>query len=166
MNKKKKGYTLVEIMVVVASVGLIMTALVGVVIGTFRAQNRNAAINKVSENGTWIINELRKNTFNSFRDSVICLDDGLSVQVKNLQDGGITTLSCDEVTNQIASTSADKQDILNTKEINSIDCFNFAVCDSVSGDRVTNITFNFGLEAIVNGVSARQNFTTKVTLRN
>lgn len=168
MNNKKDnfGYTLVEIMVVVASVGLIMTALVGVILGAFRSKNRNEAINKVSENGTWIINELRKNVFNSFSDSVVCSEDSSSVEIKNIQDGGTITLSCDEVNNKIASASATKEDILNSKEINSINCINFVLCNSIFGDRVANVTFNFGLEAVVNGVSASQFFTTKVTLRN
>jgi len=153
-------------MVVVASVGLIMTALVGVILGTFRAQNRNTATNKVSENGTWIINELRKNTFNSFKDSIICPDDNLSIQVKNLQDGGITTLSCDQITSEIASTSAIKKDILNNKEVEVIDCSNFVTCGFGVDDELMGLDFNFGLRAVINGVGVSQVFSTKVTLRN
>ena len=143
-----------------------MAALIGVILGTFRAQNRNTAINRVSENGTWIINELRKNVFNGSGDSVFCADDSLSVQIKNLQDGGITTLSCDLVNSKIASTSATKQDNLNNKGVEVVDCTDFVTCESVSDGNVMGLYFKFGLKAVVNGVGTSQIFSTKVTLRN
>lgn len=154
-------------MVVVASVGLIMTALVGLILGSFRVKNRNTAMNKVLENGTWIINELRKNTFNSFKDSIVCSEvDNLSIQIKNVQDGGLATLTCDQTNARIASVSATKQDILNNKGVEVVNCNNFAICEVDENGDFVGVSFNFGLRSVVGGVEAKQSFSTKVTLRN
>ncbi len=161
---KKAGYTLVEIIVVVASVGLIMTAMIGVILGSFRAQNRTKSDNKITENGSWIMNELRKNVFNSFGDQVECASDAKSVQIKSLVDGQITTLSCDQVNSKIASTSAVER-VLNNSEVTVSGCTNFVTCEQVD-DKVYGVTFNFTLESTVEGVGSSRVFSTKVTLRN
>lgn len=165
MSGENRGYTLIEIVVVVASVGMIMTAVVGMVLGTFRAQNRTESNNKVTENGSWIMNELRKNVFNSYAEDTVCSGDGLSVEIKSLVDGQITTLSCDKFTNKIASVSATKTSLLNSDEVEVVDCTDFAVCES-NGDKVSGVVFNFTLEATTKGIGSTQAFTTKVTLRN
>ena len=164
---EQKGYTLIEIMVVVGSVSLIMMAVTGVILGSFRAQNRTKMDNKIMENGSWIINELRKNVFNSYSDEIECNDDGKSVQVMNLNDGDITTLSCREIDNKfkIASDSA-KSLVLNNNEVEVVNCTNFVTCEKV-GDKVSWVGFNFILRYISNnGIGASQVFSTKVTLRN
>ena len=166
MKKNNTGYTLVEIMVVVASLGLIMTSMVGIILGSFKAQNRTKSTNKIMENGTWIISELRKNVFNSSKKNVICAEDGLSVEVKNLMDGGISVLSCNQNTNQIASESALGKVLLNNSEVSITDCTDFVVCDENEAGEVTSLTFNFGIGATTGGISVVQDFTTKITLRN
>ena len=171
MNRKNShacrlaGYTLVEIMVVVSSISLIMVATIGIILGSFRAQNRTESNNKVMENGSWILNELKRDIFNSYADSIICADDGLSVEIKSLNDGQTTTLSCDQTANKIASASATKESILNNNEVTITDCSNFVSCE-VNGDKITGVLFNFGIGAMTNGVGTSQVFSTRVTLRN
>jgi prepilin-type N-terminal cleavage/methylation domain-containing protein len=164
----KQGYTLIEIVVVVAATGLIMTAVVGVILGTFRAQNRTKSDNKITETGSWIINELRKNVFNSDGNSVECGEDKKSVVIKSLNDGNLTTLSCSQLDNKIASVSAvgvGNTYALNTNEVNIINCDNFADCEVTNGT-VTGVTFNFMLSSDTKGIGSSKTFTTKVTLRN
>ncbi len=153
-------------MVIVAATGLIMTSVVGIILGSFRAQNRSLSNKKISENSSWIIEELKKNVFNSSRDNVFCAEDNLSVQVKNIADGGITTLSCDQGNNKIASDSATKQNVLNNNQVTVINCDDFVVCEKDVADNVFKITFKFGLGAITKGVGSSQNFSTNITLRN
>ena len=161
------GYTLVEIMVVVASIGLIITAVVGVILGTFKAQNRDNSNKKIMESGSLVMNELRKNIFNSFSNSIVCSDDKLSVELKSIVDGEVTTLSCDKTGNKIASTSATREpDILNSNDVNITDCNNFVSCEGNVDENVSGVVFNFGLSAVTSGVGISQTFTNRVTLRN
>jgi type II secretory pathway pseudopilin PulG len=164
---KKNAYTLIEIMVVVAATGLIMTTMIGVILGSFKAQNRAKSNNKITENGKWIMNELRKNVFNSRASDIECDEaNGSWVQVKNLDDAVITTLSCSQDDNQIASVSAEGVGYtLNSNEVDIKSCNNFVSCESVGG-KVTGVTFNFMLEAETSGVGTSQLFSTKVTVRN
>jgi prepilin-type N-terminal cleavage/methylation domain-containing protein len=165
--KKKTGYTLIEIMVVVAATGLIMTAMVGMILGTFRAQNRTKSDNKITETGSWIINELRKNVFNSDSSKVSCIGDSKSVVITNLTDGKETILSCNENNNEIASTSATPGTrVLNNKnEVTVLDCDSFVGCEKVE-NKVTGVTFNFMLGSETKGIGSSKTFTTRVTVRN
>ena len=151
---------------VVASTGLIMTSVIGIILGSFKAQNRNASNKKITENGSYIINELRKNVFNSEGNEISCSEDKLSVGLKNMSNGGITTISCNQSTNKIASTSATKEDGLNTNEVTLNACTDFVVCEKDTHGSVSGVVFNFGLGAVTNGVGASQTFNTRVTLRN
>lgn len=163
----QSGYTLVEIMVIVAATGLIMTSVIGIVLGSFKAQNRNSSTKKVADNGAMIISELRKNVFNSSRNNISCSSDDKSlVTVKNIMDDGITELSCDVATNKIASTSAIGQDVLNTTEVMVTDCSQFVSCEEDTNGEISNLVFSFGLWATTSGVGASQTFNTSITLRN
>ena len=153
-------------MVVVASTGLIMTSVIGIILGSFKAQNRNASNKRVTENGSYIINELRKNVFNSQGNEISCSEDKLSVELKNMLNGGITTLSCNQLTNKIASTSATKENVLNTNDVTLSTCTDFVLCEKDTNGSVSGIVFNFGLGAVTSGVGASQTFNTRVTLRN
>lgn len=153
-------------MVVVASVGLIMTSIVGIILGSFRAKNKNILNNKIMENGGWIISELRKNVFNSTSSDIVCEGEGKSVQIKNINDGELTILACDLPTNQIASISAARTMSLNNKEVTIINCDTFVTCDTDNDGGVTGLTFNFGISSTFSGIGSSQVFTTKITLRN
>lgn len=162
----KSGFTLIEIVVVVGSLGIIITAIVGVVLGTFRAQNRIKSTNKVMENGVWVTDQLRKIVFNSQRDKVICSPDGLSVELKDNIDDSPTTISCDKTANKIASASATKEYILNNNEVNVDSCNGFVTCEKDSTGLITSVVFSFDLGAVTAGVGYSQNFKTSVALRN
>lgn len=164
--KNRSGFTLVEIMVVVASTGIIMTSIIGVVLGTFRAQNKEKSMVKVSETGSSIVSELRKNLLNSDSDSVKCATDNLSVSFTNLADQNTTTLACNTTTNKIASTSATRESVLNTNAVNVTNCSSFVSCQTDTFSNVISVTFNFGIGATSGGVSTSDSFKTTVTLRN
>jgi type II secretory pathway pseudopilin PulG len=163
----KSGFTLIEIVVVVGSLGIIITAMVGVILGTFRAQNRVKSTNKVMENGVWIADQLRKNVFNSKGDKIVCNLNGLSVQLRDSIDDSLTTISCNKTANKIASTSATKEYILNNSEVKINNCSGFVTCEKDSSRLVvTKVIFNFDIGATTVGVSYSQNFKTEVTVRN
>lgn len=166
MKVKKTGFTLVEIIVVVSSVGIIMMIVVGTILQTMKAQNRSEALSRLSDEGNWILSELRRNIFNS-NGVINCQTGNLAVGLSGLSDSVTTVLSCDSssVNNRIASTSGTMVRKLNASDVNVTDCNNFAVC-SVVGNKVSSVTFNFKIGTTISGISANQSFSTTLTLRN
>jgi type II secretory pathway pseudopilin PulG len=165
-NSKNFGFTLVEIIVVVSSVGIIMMIVVGTILQTMKAQNRSEALSRLSDEGNWILSELRRNIFNS-NGVINCQPGNLAVGLSGLSDKVNTVLSCDSsvANNMIASTSGTKVRKLNANDVNVTNCSNFAVCSIVDG-KVSSVTFNFGIGTTVSGVSTSQDFSTTLTLRN
>jgi prepilin-type N-terminal cleavage/methylation domain-containing protein len=163
-KRTKLGFTLIEIIVVVSTIGIIMMVVVGSIFQIMKAQNRNEAISKLTDQGNWILSELKKNMFNS-NNKLTCSPDKLSVGTTNLFDGLSTVISCDVANNKIASTSAFERE-LNGSGIDVVDCTNFVSCDTNPDTEVSSLTFNFRIFTKVSGVGVSQNFSTTVTLRN
>lgn len=177
LKVKKSGFTLIEIVVTVSTIGVIMMVVVGTILQTMKAQNRNRGMSELSDQGNWILSELRKNAFNS--GNLSCSSDNLSIGVTNLFNGASSRLSCDIASNSIASTSGKTIRKLNSAGIKVINCDNFVKCSTyeeiappdedgvTTGDtRVLSVAFSFGIGTSVAGVGVSQTFTTTVTLRN
>jgi prepilin-type N-terminal cleavage/methylation domain-containing protein len=67
---KKNGFTLIEIVVVTAAVAIIMVAVIGVVVTTFKLQNQTKSNSKVVSGGNGILSELKKNILNSSKENI------------------------------------------------------------------------------------------------
>ena len=161
-KKNNKGYTLIEMVVVVGSLGIIIVAVISTILVTFRSQNKVKANNKTSENGRMILTELRRNIFNGTSKSIVCGLGGSSVSIADLNIGTTTTsLVCRN--NNIASNSA----TLNSSEVIVYGCQNFVTCTNKAGtSEVATVKFSFGLSSITAGVGTSQMFDTIVTTRN
>jgi prepilin-type N-terminal cleavage/methylation domain-containing protein len=159
---KKTGFTLVEIVVVTAAVGLIMVAMTSVILSTFRSQNRTKATTIVSQNGAWILGELRRNVLNG---KVTACNGDSSVTLTNVTDKEVTTLKCQN--NQIASDSAQPthRATLSGSEVTVKSCVGFIACD-VTASNISAVNFAFNLSTNVAGVGVSQDFSLKVTVRN
>ena len=170
LNKKNKktGFSLIEIVVVVGSFGMITVAIISTILLTFRSQNRVKANNKISENGRIVLAEIRRNVFNSNPEFIVCDAGGSSVSVTNRKDGKVTILSC--LGNSIASISATAVGTtfyLNSNEVTVYGCPTFVVCNNRDDStEVATVEFNFGLSANNSGVGSSQMFNTKVSTRN
>jgi prepilin-type N-terminal cleavage/methylation domain-containing protein len=163
---KKSGFTLMEIIVVVASVGLIMTAVTGITLSIFKSQNRSQSTNKIVSNGNWILNELKKDVWNGSSSRITCIDNN-SIGITSLDDGANTVISCSG--NNIASKSgALVKNLNNISEVNIISCpqNNFVSCTTLPSLDVTNVNFNFGVGATTAGVGVTQYFSINVSIRN
>ena len=163
INKQKKdsGFSLIEMVVVVGSFGIIIVAVISTILMTFKSQNMVKSNNKINENGRSILAELRRNVFNSDSGYITCGVGGSSVTVTNQKDRGVTTLVCRG--NNIASNSA----ILNSGEVTAYDCQNFTTCNLKSGSsEVASVDFSFGLRTTTIGVATTQLFSTSITTRN
>ena len=155
-----------EIVVVVSSVGIIMIIVVGTILQTMKAQNRSDALSKLGDEGNWIMAELRRNVFNS-SSKIDCRSNNLSVGLSGLDDNAEIILSCDSITNnKIASTSGSIERKLNAADINVVNCNNFVVCGVDHTNKVSSVTFNFGIGTTVSGVGTTKNFSTTLTVRN
>ncbi len=168
MKKKRSGFTLVEIMVVVSSVGVIMMIVAGTILQTMKAQNRSEGLSRLFDEGNRILSELRRNVFNS-TDKIVCSSDNLSIGLTNLTDGIGTSLICNSIStvNSIASASGAKVKNLNATDINIVNCNQFVVCTLDPGTtKISAVTFNFGIGTTVSGVGVTQNFSTTLSTRN
>jgi len=163
--KNKKGFTLIEIIVVTGAVGLIMVALIGIVLSTFKSQNRTKAKNLVSQNGAWILSELKRDILTSSSQKIRCGADNLSIGFTNLSNGEPTTFVCGS--GKIASNSAHPATLNDINKV-IVSCGSvFVSCSTLpSSDEVSAVNFNFILTSNFLGIGASQSFDLKVTVRN
>ena len=157
---------------------LIMISISGIMSGVFTSQNKNKASDKITQNGSWILNELKKNVINADKngengDKFICsADDGSnSITITNTKDGNKTTISClDDKIASISGTAIGTTVYLfqNKDDLKLGDCSNFVSCSTLPSLQLSNVKFNFNLEAGVDGLSSKttKNFSIDVTLRN
>ena len=159
--KKSYGFSLIEMVVVVGSLGIIIVAVISTILLTFRSQNMVKSNNKISENARSIIAELRRNVFNGNSFSIVCDVGSSSVSITNQKDGEITTLKCLGGNIDLNTTN------LNSSEVAVFNCQNFVACINKTGSlEVVAVDFNFGLRTTTAGVGLSQLFTTTVTTRN
>jgi hypothetical protein len=152
--------------------------------GVFSSQSKNKAIDKINQNGSWILNELKKNILNAESSDVnggvyfSCpMDGGTSMVMTNVKDGEKTTISCLDFGNdgfKIASISG-KKDIGTTvylfqknSDLVLDSCSNFVTCSTLPSSQLSKVRFNFDLKAGVFGLSSgtTKSFSIDVTLRN
>jgi len=56
----RKGFTLIEIMVVIAITAVIMTIIMAIMANTFKASNRTKAMQKINENGSYAMEQIKR----------------------------------------------------------------------------------------------------------
>lgn len=160
---KKNGFTLVEIIVVIAILALIMVSIIGVVVSILKAQNRTKSNTKVVSGGNMILNELKKNLTNSNKSTIVCSDDSSLITFTNNFDGKTTVISCGS--GKVASASAQTV-YLNGDDISITDCGQFVTCYTQPSLEISSVKFKFGIGSSVSGVESNQNFEMEVTMRN
>ena len=183
----KKGFTLIEILIVTSLIMVIIGSISGIMSGVFSSQSKNKATDKINQNGSWILNELKKNILNANSNGYNGADSnfncpmggGASMVMTNVKDGEKTTISClGNKTDgyKIASISG-KKDVGTTiylfQKNNDLfldieDCNNFITCTTLPSLQLSKVSFNFNLGAGVFGLSSgtTKSFSLDVTLRN
>jgi type II secretory pathway pseudopilin PulG len=165
--KDKKGFTLIEIIVVVTMLIVIIAGVIGAMTSVFRAQTAANLSNKVMKNGNLAMNEIKKDIINASSTGMSC-PEGIgtsSVTFNNIIDGDVTTLICTD--NKIASQSArETVDLISTNEVSVIDCSNFVKCVYSSGIP-TSVEFSFTLSSGTTEPNyVEKNFNSTVSIRN
>jgi len=166
---KKTGFTLIEMVVSVGMVMVLMIAITGILMNSFKAKTSINLTDKIEQNGNFVLTELRKNIINSKTSSMVCpVGVGFSLAVTG-KDGLESVLLCMEE-DQIASSSASGIVSLTEDDVWVKNCASFVSCTTNSADEVTGVNIGFTLAAGVEGSGAgnyvAKNFEMAVTVRD
>jgi len=180
----RRGFTLIEILIVTSLIMIIIGSISGIMFGVFSSQSKNKAMGKINQNGSWISNELKKNILNANSSGYNGADsnfncpvdiEGSSITITSIKDRGKTTISCFYDANtesyKIASVSAVGTTIFLFQKNNDLylqNCNNFVTCSTLPSLQLSKVSFNFNLGAGVFGLSSgtTKSFSIDVTLRN
>ena len=143
---KKKGFTLIEILVVVTVIGIVMTAITVIFINSFRAKSRITVADILEQSGSQVLAELKDKIIAAPADGIpVCGGSGFpssTITLTSGEDGGETILTCVEGS-KIASSSANGAFDLTPGNVVVSGCSSFVTC--VEGDRTKTVSFQFSL---------------------
>ena len=147
--KIKKGFTLVEVLIVMVILGVVLTAGTGVFLSTISTSNKTQTQNTVKEAGrnaseliTRRIQAARSLDLVSSTQVTVVDGDGIS-SLLNCVNGTATTNGWLEITPASGSTtSLTFHDPDNTKGVNVTEC-NFAVVNGASGKEPPALLYKF-----------------------
>ena len=166
----KRGFTLIEILVVVGIIGAVMIVVTGILVNSFRAKTRVNLADIMEQSGGLVLSELKNNIVTASGMGMTC--SGSSLVFTSTEDGGVTTLKCYEGT-KIASESSNGNFDLTPAKVVVSNCSNFVTCtpfpDAV--DRTIKVDFLFDLstgDALAPGQEkfVSRTFRSSVVLRN
>ncbi len=165
--KQDLGFTLVELLVVVTLTGILISAVGGVMVDTFKVRSRVRVADVVEANGANILQSLRKNVISADFDKLVVCPTGTGGTGVALLDsnGGMVRLICES--GKIASVSASGNFYLSDSRVTVDGCADFARCDTSLPYPV--VRFNFTLKSGDDtnaGGFVQKDFSTSVTLRN
>jgi len=168
---KKNGFTLIEILIVVGVVMIIMVSIGGIMSGVFTSQNKNKSSDTITQNGSWILNELKKNVLNADSNGQNFTCTNNSILITSVKDKETTTITCTENDNIASQSGVPTRPIvylLNNEELRLTGCSNFVECEILPNGQLSKVTFDFDLGAGVVGLTSEtaKNFSIDVTLRN
>ncbi|HOG37793.1 MAG TPA: type II secretion system protein [Candidatus Woesebacteria bacterium] len=123
----KKAFTLLEIVVVVAILGLIMTMLSGSLGMSFKLKNLTETNERLTSKANFILGELKKNILEARAETIVCSSS--RTQLEYITLGGATViLSCDIGSTRIASQSGEVVFNLSDKDVIPRTCNSFVNC--------------------------------------
>ena len=162
---KKKGFSLIEIVVVAGTMAVVMVTVSQVLFNSFRSKNRVEKADDLEQSGNWVLEELRKNVINSLGVGLTCDTPG-RLTLSSASDGEVTTLTCSE-DGQIASASASRTDDLLSGGHLASNCGNFVSCDPRPQGGVGTVNFQFTLTAPGGSdIGVSRVFHSRVVVRN
>jgi prepilin-type N-terminal cleavage/methylation domain-containing protein len=160
-----KGFTLIEILVVIVIIGMLMISTGGILTSSFKAKNKTETQRVVQNQAMTVMEELKKNVLDANTSAINCPDDHPSISFET-KSGGTTTLICDEASDQISSISAEHGEFqLLPAGFIVTGCSEFASCDLSADSEAVSINFNFGLWMANEGVDTGANYQAKVAVR-
>jgi len=173
MNRSK-GFTLVEILVVVGILGIIVVVASTIFFTTIRSSSKTKVLTTVKQNGDYALTVMERLIRDSQEVSSSCTSGMASIKVKRF-DGSEITFSCDLAQGLIASSSGQRLTSSDVKvDTCSFDCncpAAYPNCASAGAKFYPKtITIKFTLSQLAATVrpeeEASVNFQTTVSTRN
>lgn len=167
MDIKNKGFTLIEILVVLAVSVSLLVVMGGIMTSTFKAKNNSINLESISSEANSIFYLLKKNVFEADSGTISCpVGVGVSISFET-KTGGFTRLWCDVATNKIASVSAESGVFsLNSSSTILQNCDNFVTCQTNDAGAVSRVDFNLNIGKTGGELGSQfWNFVSKVTVR-
>ena len=140
IEKFKKGFTLIEMLVVVAVFMLLGVLLVNSLFSILRSNTKAELMKEIRQSGSYALDVMSKMITTGEVVST-CPSSGSSIRIKN-PDGGETIFGCGGTPTSIASGSAQ---LTNTQQVKISSCSNIFQCEVV-GEGARKVTINFILE--------------------
>lgn len=171
MNKKFLGFTLIETLVAVGVLGILLVTVGGIMTMSFKAKNTTENNELMSSKAVFILGELKKNILDAKNGEINCPDanSGVGNSISfTTKSGGVTTLLCNETTNQIASQSANETYNYLDNGVTVKNCQNFVWCNLSTNSGILSIGFSLNLSVgqSLNGVGNTGIFYGQVTPRD
>ena len=146
----KRGFTLIEIIVVTAVLGVIMVSVTGILVNSFKSKNITNTQQLVDESGTFVITEIRRRVLpatalNTITDGFSFEELGVTVPVTC--SGGVITMGSSAL-----STGT------------TVSCASFATINS----KILTIGFTLSVGSSVAGPDnfSQKSFQTEMVMRN
>ncbi|HOZ80938.1 MAG TPA: type II secretion system protein [Candidatus Woesebacteria bacterium] len=146
-----KGFTLIETMVVVALMGVLLTATSLMMINTLKAKNRTVVMENVEQNSSEIARQIKNLLLAAEVNSILCpVGQGSSITFINSSDQGITSIVCnnDRISSQSGILKINNW--LTNEAVKVSNCERFISCStmpSVDGDKVSSVEFTYYLDS-------------------
>jgi len=167
-----KGFTLVELLAVIAITGVVGTLMFGILFTTLRGANKSESLGAIQQNGDAALSQMTRMVrfASELNDPAGCYTGPTptpivqtSITIRNV-DNGSSTFSCDLIAGTMASNGAS---MLDTTSIAVTAC-SFTCLQNTPNDFPTimiSFTLNKKNNTLVEN-KAPQTFTSNVTLRN
>ncbi|MBU1088404.1 hypothetical protein KKA02_00800 [Patescibacteria group bacterium] len=165
---KKRAFTLIEMVVIMGSTGLIFVIIAGILMNSVKSSRRISVANSVEESGAWAIAEIRKNLLKADIESLTCpADVGSSLSFVNRLDGATNYIVCDETGGSIASVSAIAEVNFLGNSVLVSNCQDFVSCDLTSFFPVVDFKFTLSSGDEESGVDSyvERDFDATVVVR-
>jgi len=153
--KNKTGFTLIEILVVVGVLTVLVVSVGGIMGSTFKAKNTSEGNELLSAKSVYVLTELKRNVLNADVNRINC-PTGVGTSISfTAKDSILTTLSCDSVTSQIASISAQNGTFeLLDNGITTNDCTNFVKCNLDVNNKIKSVEFELNIKGPSNAAGS------------
>lgn len=179
-RKRKEGFTLIELVIVMGIFVIIGTIIVSILSSTFQGNTKARISTDITQNGNYVLNLLSNLILNSQKfqsitdlSSVVtttCATTGTtgkSITVTGF-DGGNTTLFCDEAAT-IPTISSNSASLLDTSQVKVVPGSCSFTCTQADAYSLPRIDITFQLQNAAGTISEKQatsTFSTSFSLRN